>query len=161
MVQETIQYSQELSGEAQETCHRVQKSSLDPNITVLNATKYASFMVIRIILPFNQFRSPGISNFKPFLLTFLGAPGRFPGSTNRFPWPPGTPDTFPEHIGPFPGLLLMEIFIFNPRLVQCYGGKISILPSKEVKEMDQYAQETCQECQEVQESCSRIQETYY
>ena len=31
-------------------------------------------MVIRIILPFNQFRSPGISgNFKPFLHTFLGA----------------------------------------------------------------------------------------
>ena len=122
MVHETIQYSQELSGEAQETCHRVQKSSLDPNITVLNATKYASFMVIRIILPFNQFRSPGISgNFKPFLHTFLGAPG----------------------------------------MVQCYGGKISILPSKEVKEMDQYAQETCQECQEVQESCLGIQETYY
>ena len=42
MVHETIQYSQELSGEAQETCHRVQKSSLDPNVTVLNATKYAS-----------------------------------------------------------------------------------------------------------------------
>ena len=73
MVHETIQYSQELSGEAQETCHRVQKSSLDPNVTVLNATKYASFMVIRIILPFKQFRSPGISgNFKPFLHTFLG-----------------------------------------------------------------------------------------
>ena len=86
MVHETIQYSQELSGEAQETCHRVQNSSLDDNITVLNATKYASFMVIRIILPFNQFRSPGISgNFKPFLHTFLGAPGRFPGSPNSFP----------------------------------------------------------------------------
>ena len=86
MVHETTQYSQELSGEAQETCHRIQKSSLDPNVTVaLNATKYASFMVIRIILPFNQFRSPGISNFKPFLHMFLGAPGRFPGSPNRFP----------------------------------------------------------------------------
>ena len=86
MVHETIQYSQELSGEAQEMCHRVQKSSLDPNVTVLNATKYASFMVIRIILPFNQFRSPGISgNFKPFLHLFLGAPGRFPGSPNSFP----------------------------------------------------------------------------
>ena len=117
MVHETIQYSQELSGEAQEMCHRVQKSSLDPNVTVLNATKYASFMVIRIILPFNQFRSPGISgNFKPFLHTFLGA--------------------------------------------QEYQ-KISILPSKEVKEMDQYAQETCQECQEVKESCLGIQEMYY
>ena len=45
MVHDTIQYSQELSGEAQETCNRVQKSSLDPNVTVLNATKYASFMV--------------------------------------------------------------------------------------------------------------------
>ena len=28
MVQETIQYSQEMSREAQETCHRVQESSL-------------------------------------------------------------------------------------------------------------------------------------
>ena len=26
---------------------------------------------------------------------------------------PDTPDTFPGHIGPFPGLLLMEILIFN------------------------------------------------
>ena len=90
----------------------------------------------------------------------------FPGSPDRFPGPPGPPrypDTFPEYIGPFPGLLLMEILIFSPRLVQWSGpgGKISILPSKEVKEMDQYAQETCQECQEVQESCLGIQETYY
>ena len=44
-----------------------------------------SILVIRIILPFNQFRSPGISgNFKPFLHTFLGAPGRFPGSLTCF-----------------------------------------------------------------------------
>ena len=158
MVHETIQYSQELSGEAQETCHRVQKSSLDPNVTVLNATKYASFMVIRIILQFNQFRFPEISGSFKTCHTFLGAPGRFPGSLNMFSGPPRTPATFP---GQFPGLLLLEILIFNPRLVQCYEGKISILPSKEVKKMNQYAQETCQECQEVQESCLGIQETYY
>ena len=77
------------------------------------------------------------------------------GSQNMFSGPPRTPATFP---GQFPGLNLLEILIFNPRLVQCYEGKISILPSKEVKEMNQYAQETCQE---VQESCSGIQETYY
>ena len=35
---------------------------------------------------------------------------------------PGLYDTFPGHIGPFPGLLLMEILIFNPRLVQWSGG---------------------------------------
>ena len=74
----------------------------------------------------------------------------FPGLYDTFP---GTPDTFPGHIGPFPGLLLMEILIFNHRS----GGKISIFPSKEVKEMDQYALETSQECQEM---CHRVQETY-
>ena len=122
MVQETIKYAQAMSQEAPGNVSR-SPGVITVDVTVaLSATKYASFMVIRIILPFNQFRSPGISgNFKPFLHTFLGAPG----------------------------------------MVQCYGGKISILPSKEVKEMDQYAQETCQECQEVQESCSGIQETYY
>ncbi len=51
--------------------------------------------------------------------------------------------------------------LLDPRLVQCYGGKISILPSKDVKEMDQHAQERCHECQEVQESCLGIKETYY
>ena len=111
-------------------------------------------MVIRIILQFHKFRFPGISgNFNPFLHTFPGSPDRFPGP----PGPPGIPDTFPGYIGPFPGLLLMEILIFNPRLVQWSGGKISVLPSKEVKEMGQYAQETCQE---VQETCLGIQEMY-
>ena len=38
----------------------------------------------------------------------------FPGSQNRFPGPPGPPDTFPVHFGPCPGLLLMEILIFYP-----------------------------------------------
>ena len=52
-------------------------------------------------------------------------------------------DTFPEYIGSFPGPLSMEILIFNPRLVQWSGGKISIFPSKEVQGMDQYTQETC------------------
>ena len=33
-----------------------------------------------------------------------------PGLYDTFP---DTPDTFPGHIGPFPGLLLMEILIFN------------------------------------------------
>ena len=33
----------------------------------------------------------------------------------------------------------MEILIFNHRLVQWSVGKISIFPSKEVQEMDQYA----------------------
>ena len=70
---------------------------------------------------------------------------------------------FLGYIGPFPGLLLMGILIFNPRLVQWSGGKISISPSKEVKEMDQYAQETCQEevkeVLEVQAICLGIQES--
>ena len=35
---------------------------------------------------------------------------------------PSTPDMFPGHIGPFPGLLFVEILIFNPRS----GGNISI-----------------------------------
>ena len=99
-----------------------------------------------------------VSNLFCTVHTFLGAPGRFPGSLNMFSGPPRTPAMFS---GQFPGLLWLEILIFNPRLVQCYEGKISILPSKEVKEMNQYAQETCQECQEVQESCLGIQETYY
>ena len=43
-----------------------------------------------------------------------------------------------------------------PRLVQWSGGKISIFPSKEVQEMDQYTQEMCQETQEVLE----VQEIY-
>ena len=43
---------------------------------------------------------------------------------------PGLYDTFPGHIGPFPGLLLMEILIFNHRLVQWSGCKISIFSSK-------------------------------
>ena len=84
----------------------------------------------------------------------------FPGSPDRFPGPPGSHDMFLGYIGPFPGLLLMGILIFNPRLVQWSGGKISISPSKEVKEMDQYAQETCQDCQDVQETCLGIQEMY-
>ena len=37
----------------------------------------------------------------------------------------------------------MEILILNPRLVQWSGGKISIFPSKEVQEMNQYSQKTC------------------
>ena len=36
-----------------------------------------------------------------------------PGLYDTFPDTPDTPDTFPGHIGPFPGLLLMEILIFN------------------------------------------------
>ena len=76
------------------------------------------------------------------------------------PWPthrfPGPPDTFPGYIGQFPGRLLMQILIFYPRLVQWSGGKISIYPSKEVQEIDQYIQETCQE---VQETCPRVQES--
>ena len=76
MVHETIQYSQELSGEAQETCHRVQKSSLDPNVTVLNATKYASFVVIRIILRFTnldflEFQEISTISCKCFLAIFF------------------------------------------------------------------------------------------
>ena len=102
----------------------------------------------------NPCRFPGISgNFNPFLHTFPGSPDRFPG-------PPGSHDMFLGYIGPFPGLLLMGILIFNPRLVQWSGGKISISPSKEVKEMDQYAQETCHDCQDVQETCLGIQEMY-
>ena len=118
-------------------------------------------MVIRIILQVNQFRFPEISgSFKPFLHSahVSWSPRQISWIPNMFSGPPRTPATFP---GQFPGLLLLEILIFNPRLVQCYEGKISILPSKEVKEMNQYAQETCQECQEVQESCLGIQETYY
>ena len=34
---------------------------------------------------------------------------------------PSTPDTFPGHIGPFPGLLFVSILIINPRS----GGNIS------------------------------------
>ena len=37
----------------------------------------------------------------------------------------------------------MEILIFNHRLVQWSVGKISIFPSKEVQEMNQYTKETC------------------
>ena len=72
-------------------------------------------------------------------------------------------DMFPEYIDSFPALLLMELLISYPRLVQWSGGKISVLPSKEVKEMGQYAQETCQEVQEtclgIQETCQEVQET--
>ena len=46
------------------------------------------------------------------------------------------------------GLLLVEILILYPRLVQWSGGKISIFPSKEIQEMDQYTQGRCQEFQE-------------
>ena len=71
-----------------------------------------------------------VSNLFCTVHTFLGAPGRFPGSLNMFSGPPRTPATFP---GQFPGLLLLEILIFNPRLVQCYEGKISILPLKRIQ----------------------------
>ena len=35
---------------------------------------------------------------------------------------PGLYDTFPGHIGPFPGLLLMEILIFYPRTIEPIYG---------------------------------------
>ena len=35
---------------------------------------------------------------------------------------PSTPDMFPGHIGPFPGLLLMEILIFYPRTIEPIYG---------------------------------------
>ena len=76
-----------------------------------------------------------------------------PGLLDTFP---GPPDTFPGYIGQFPGRLLMQILIFYPRLVQWSGGKISIYPSKEVQEIDQYIQETCQE---VQETCVWVKVT--
>ena len=47
-------------------------------------------------------------------------------SSYTFPGPPnwflGPPDKFPGYIGPLPGLLLMEILLFYPRLVQQSGG---------------------------------------
>ena len=45
----------------------------------------------------------------------------------------------------FKWLLLMELLISYPRLVQWSGGKISIFPSKMVQETIQYAQEMSQE----------------
>ena len=47
---------------------------------------------------------------------------------------PGLYDTFPGHIGPFPGLLLMEILIFYPRTIEPIFAKISIFSSKMVQE---------------------------
>ena len=41
-------------------------------------------------------------------ITLNYIPVMTPGPYDTFP---GTPDTFPEYIGPFPGLLLMEILI--------------------------------------------------
>ena len=48
---------------------------------------------------------------------------------------------FPGYIDSFPGLLLMELLISWPRLVQWFGGKISMFPSKMVQEMIHYAKE--------------------
>ena len=42
-----------------------------------------------------------------------------PGHYDTFP---GTPDTFPVHIGPCPGLLLVEILIFYPRNIEPIYG---------------------------------------
>ena len=44
--------------------------------------------------------------------SFCVSSNTFPGFPNRIPGPPGTPDTFPGHIGSFPWLLLMVILIF-------------------------------------------------
>ena len=52
---------------------------------------------------------------------------------------------YPGYIDSFPGLLLMELLISYPRLVQWSGGKISIFPSKMVQETIQYDQEMSQE----------------
>ena len=60
-------------------------------------------------------------------VTSTYVPSMNPGLYATFPEP------FPGYIGPFPGLLLTEILIFNPRLVQ---------------EIISYAQETSQEAQE-------------
>ena len=73
----------------------------------------------------------------------LDPPQRFPG--------------LPGYIGSLDHFLdWMLILIFSPRLVQWSGGKISIYPSKEVQEIDQYIQETCQE---VQETCVWVKVT--
>ena len=45
-------------------------------------------------------------------VTLTSILGMAPGPYDMFP------DSFPGYIGPFPGLLLTEILIFNPRLVQ-------------------------------------------
>ena len=50
--------------------------------------------------------------FSGFVESFCVSSNMFPGSPNRIPGPPGTPDTFPGHIGSFPWLLLMVILIF-------------------------------------------------
>ena len=99
MAQETIQYGQEMCQDEQETCHRVQESSLGYKLYVivaLRAPKYASLIVIRIILQFHQFRFPGFSgNFNNFLYTF---PGRFFWFKGKF----GSPlCQFPENSCPF------------------------------------------------------------
>ena len=58
--------------------HQWVSHGIEVNVTVaLRATRYASFIEIRIILQFHQFRFPGFSgNFNPFLHTFPGSPGR-------------------------------------------------------------------------------------
>ena len=76
MVQETIQYAQEMSQEAPGNVPRSPGviTGIYVDVTVvLSATKYASFMLIRIILQVHQFGFPGLSgNFNPFLHTFPG-----------------------------------------------------------------------------------------
>ena len=62
-----------------------------------------------------------VHNFFGSVEFFFVSSHMFPGSPDRFPGPPGPPDMFPVYIGPFPGLLLMERLIFNPRLVQWSG----------------------------------------
>ena len=61
------------------TSHHWVSHGIYVNVTVaLRETRYASFIDIRIILQFHQFRFPGVSgNFNPFLHTFPGIPGRW------------------------------------------------------------------------------------
>ena len=76
MVQEKIQYAQEMSQEAPGNMSRSSGviTAIYVNVIVaLSATKYASFMVIRIILQVHQFGFPGVSgNFNYFLHRFPG-----------------------------------------------------------------------------------------
>ena len=74
--QELIQYAQEMSQEAPGKVSRSQGviTRIYVAVTVvLSATKYASCMVIRIILQVHQFGFPGLAgNFHTFLRTFPG-----------------------------------------------------------------------------------------
>ena len=81
-------------------------------LVTLRATVTSTYIPLMTLGVYDTFPGPRetfpghirllILTFSGFVESFCVSSNMFPGFPNRIPGPPGTPDTFPGHIGPFP-----------------------------------------------------------